>query len=183
IGEIIGAIVAALTIGGVLLLLDSAWGFGSEQILAPQATLMKMIVEGVMDGNLPWALIFIGAFIAIAFEVVGISALPVAIGLYLPLELSSTIMIGGLIRLVVDKVKKGDEKESNDGVLFCSGLIAGEGLVGILLAILAVAGISDKINISGVFTTGSIGTIVVLAIIVLLIFKFALGKKAVADEK
>ena len=184
IGEIIGAIVAALTIGGVLLLLDSAWGFGSEQILAPQATLMKMIVEGVMDGNLPWALIFIGAFIAIAFEIVGIAALPVAIGLYLPLELSSTIMIGGLIRLVVDKVKKGTEKESDDGVLFCSGLIAGEGLVGILLAILAVAGISDKINISGIFTTGSIGAIAVLVIIVLLILKFALGKKAaVADEK
>ncbi len=182
IGEIIGAIVAALTIGGVLLLLDTAWGFGSEAISAPQATLMKMIVEGVMDGNLPWALIFIGAFIAIAFEIVGISALPVAIGLYLPLELSSTIMIGGLIRLVVDKIKKSEEKESNSGILFCSGLIAGEGLVGILLAIFAVAGLSDKINISGVFTTGTIGGVVLLVLITLLVFKYALGKKATNEK-
>ena len=126
-----------LAIGGVLFLLDKAWGFGSEAIPAPQATLMKMIVEGVMNENLPWALVFIGAFIAIALEVIGISALPVAIGLYLPLELSATIMIGGLIRLVADKKKAGSDKAENadasNGILFCSGMIAGEGLVGILL--------------------------------------------------
>lgn len=183
LGEIIGAIVAALTIGGVLLLLDSAWGFGTEAISAPQATLMKMIVEGVMEGNLPWALIFIGAFIAIAFEIVGISALPVAIGLYLPLELSSTIMLGGLIRLVADKVKKGEDKESNSGVLFCSGLIAGEGLVGILLAILAVAGLADKINISDKFTTGTAGAIVLLVLMTFFVFRYALIKKAVSEDE
>jgi len=80
IGELIGAVVSAFTIGGVLLLLDSAWEFGSAELSAPQATLMKMIVEGVMDGNLPWALVFIGVFIAIVIEILNISVLPVAIG-------------------------------------------------------------------------------------------------------
>ena len=102
IGELIGAVISAFTIGGVLVLLDSAWGFGTKDLAAPQATLMKMIVEGVMDGNLPWALVFIGIFIAVVVEILGIPVLPVAIGLYLPLELSSTIMIGGVIRYFAD---------------------------------------------------------------------------------
>ena len=180
IGEVVGTVVSALAIGGVLLLLDKAWGFGSEAIPAPQATLMKMIVEGVMDGNLPWALVFIGAFIAIAVEVIGISSLPVAIGLYLPLELSATIMLGGLIRLVVDKKKaKAGEKENADsasGILFCSGMIAGEGLVGILLAIFAVVGIDSKIDLSGTFTTGQIGGIAAIIVMILCIGYAAIGK-------
>jgi putative OPT family oligopeptide transporter len=79
IGELLGAVIAALTIGGVLVLLDSAWGFGTTELAAPQATLMKTIVEGVMQGNLPWALVFIGVFIALVIEILGISVLPVAI--------------------------------------------------------------------------------------------------------
>ena len=103
---------------------------------------MKMIVEGVMDGNLPWTLIFIGAFIAIVVEVLGIPVLPFAIGLYLPIHLSTPMMVGGLVKLVVEKKKNSSEKEKKDadanGILFSSGLIAGEGLVGILLAFLTV---------------------------------------------
>ena len=118
IGELIGAIISALTIGGVLILLDSAWGFGTEALSAPQATLMKMIVEGVMDGNLPWTLVFIGVFIAIVIEILGIAVLPVAIGLYLPLELSATIMVGGLIRHFVDKNNQSEDSEAGSGVLF-----------------------------------------------------------------
>ena len=66
IGELIGALVSAFTIGGVMLLLNSAWGFGSAELSAPQATLMKMIIEGVMNDNLPWSLVFIGIFIAVS---------------------------------------------------------------------------------------------------------------------
>ena len=182
IGELIGTVISALTIGGVLILLDQAWGFGSEQISAPQATLMKMIIEGVMGGNLPWALVFIGAFISIAFEVVGISALPVAIGLYLPLELSSTIMLGGLARLFLDKrkAKKGIKEknaDASDGILFCSGMIAGEGLVGILLAILAVLGIDTALNLSGIIDTGWIGGVVLLGIMVAMVVYVSRDKK------
>lgn len=182
IGELVGTIISALTIGGVLILLDQAWGFGSEQISAPQATLMKMIIEGVMGGNLPWALVFIGAFISIAFEVVGISALPVAIGLYLPLELSSTIMLGGLARLFLDKrkAKKGIKEknaDASDGILFCSGMIAGEGLVGILLAIFAVLGIDTALNLSGIIDTGWIGGVVLLGIMVAMVIYVSRDKK------
>ena len=180
IGELLGAVIAALTIGGVLVLLDSAWGFGTTELAAPQATLMKTIVEGVMQGNLPWALVFIGVFIALVIEILGISVLPVAIGLYLPLELSATIMIGGLIRHFVDKKSKDKDKdnEASGGILFCSGLIAGEGLVGILLAIFAVVGLADPIDLSGSISLGTIGSVVLMVIMVLLILKNAVWTKS-----
>lgn len=183
-GELIGTVVAALVIGGVLVLLDSAWGFGTEALSAPQATLMKMIVEGVMGGTLPWGLVFIGVFIAIFVEIIGIPVLPVAIGLYLPIELSSCIMIGGLIRLYIDKKKMDEDvrkNKVNKGILFGSGMIAGEGIVGIILAILTVIGIADKIDLSGSVNTGLAGSIVVLVAMILCILKFSLWSKD--DEK
>ncbi|MDY4737724.1 MAG: oligopeptide transporter, OPT family, partial [Terrisporobacter sp.] len=101
-GEIVGVLISAITIGAVLYLLDTAWGFGSKDIPAPQATLMKLVVEGVMDGNLPWPLIFAGASIGLAVEVLGIPILPFAVGLYLPIHLSAGIMVGGLVRLFTE---------------------------------------------------------------------------------
>ncbi len=183
IGELIGAVISAISIGGVLVLLDTAWKFGSPELAAPQATLMKMIIEGVMQGNLPWALVFIGVFIAIVVEVLGIPVLPVAIGLYLPLELSATIMIGGLLRIYVDKKHKasGENNEAGSGVLFCSGLIAGEGLVGILLALLAVFGVAGKIDLSGQINFGIPGGIILMIIMILCVVKFA-GKKDIVKE-
>lgn len=171
IGELVGAFAAALAIGGVMVLLDKAWGFGSQELAAPQATLMKMIVEGIMDGNLPWGMIGIGAFISVAIELLGISSLAVAIGIYLPFDISVATMIGGVLRYFVDKKKK-DSKESSDnesGVLFCSGMIAGEGLMGILLAILTVVGVNSILDISEYINTGMIGSIVAIIAIVVLI--------------
>ena len=167
IGELIGAVVSALAIGGVLKLLDAAWGFGSAELSAPQATLMKMIIEGVMNGNLPWTLVFIGVFIAVVIEILGIPVLPVAIGLYLPLEMSVPIMIGGVIKYFISKKesKEDAENEAGGGVLFCSGLIAGEGIIGIVLAILAVLGVEGAIDFSGSLNMGNIGGLVVLAIL------------------
>ena len=184
IGEIIGVIASALAIGGTLYLLDSAWGFGTEELAAPQATLMKMIIEGVIEGNLPWALVFIGVFIAIVAEIIGIPVLPFAIGIYLPVHLNACVMVGGLIRLALEKSKKEEEEKKliiNDGVLFCSGMIAGEGLVGILLALLAVFGVDSVINISGRLglsgTFMNIGGFVLFAIIILTVLKFSIWKK------
>lgn len=194
IAEVLGVAVSAFTIGYVLILLNSAYGFGSEEISAPQATLMKMIVEGVMSNQLPWILIGVGALIALVVEICRISVLPFAIGLYLPLELSTTIMLGGVIRHLIDKRKTDYEKENSDtdaGVLFSSGMIAGEGLVGILLAILTVVGVADTFDLSflpdmlpGVASTVysyvvGIGMIVLLA---LLLFKVGKTGPAVVIE-
>ncbi len=176
-GEIMGTIAAALAIGGVMILLNSAYGFGTDALAAPQATMMKMIIEGVMNGNLPWALIFIGAFISIAVEILGIGALPVAIGLYLPLELSATIMLGGLVRLFTDKKYGAEKDESGKGILFCSGLIAGEGIVGVLLAIFAVVGLLDKMNLSSVIPSGNVQAFILLALVVAVVWYAANGKK------
>jgi len=180
IGELIGAVVSALTIGGVLVLLDKAWGFGSAELSAPQATLMKLVTEGVMNGNLPWNFVFIGAAITVIFEILGLPSLAVAIGIYLPLELTTPIFIGGILRLVMDKKFKSESGESSSGVLFSSGLIAGEGIIGILLAILTVAGVADKIDLSRFIpgVVGNIGAVVLFVVLLALMVKYALPKKA-----
>ncbi len=142
IGELIGVFASSIAIGGILYLLNNAWSYGSTELPAPQASLMKMVVEGVMGGNLPWTLVLVGVFIAIVVEVLGIPVLPFAIGLYLPIHLSTPMMAGGLLRMWLEKRKNADEKKKKDdvdnGVLYSAGLIAGEGLVGILLAVFAV---------------------------------------------
>lgn len=186
IGEMIGCVVSAVAIGGILYLLNSAWGFGSAELAAPQATLMKMVVEGVMGGNLPWALVFTGVFIALVVEILGIPVLPFAIGLYLPIHLSTPIMAGGLIRWFLEKRKYKDDKAKDEcvqaGVLYSSGLIAGEGIVGIILAVLAIipfkdSTIGDVINISSKVSLGNIGGLVFFALLLLSIFKFTIWNK------
>ena len=184
IGEVIGVVASAFAIGATLYLLDSAWGFGSEELGAPQATLMKMIIEGVMDSNLPWGLVFIGVFVAIVVEILGIPVLPFAIGVYLPVQLNACIMVGGLVRLVFDKMKKEEEEKkriTSDGILFCSGMIAGEGLVGILLALLAVFGVDQMINLSKYIKlpeiVSIIGSLAVFALVILSLLKFSVWKK------
>ncbi len=190
IGEVIGVSAAALAIGGTLYLLNAAYGFGPDGLNAPQANLMKTIVEGIMGGDMPWGLVIAGAFIAVVIELIGIPVLPFAIGVYLPFELNACIMIGGIIRLVFDKLKKAKEEKDrivNDGVLFCSGMIAGEGLVGILLAlfaILPVAGgktVAEAINLSAILgisdTVMSIGSVILFAIIILTFCAFTVWKK------
>ena len=182
IGEVIGVVAAALAIGGTLYLLDSAWGFGTDELAAPQATLMKMIIEGVMEGNLPWALVFTGVFIAVIVEILGIPVLPFAIGVYLPVHLNACIMVGGLVRLALDKLKRNEEEKKtiiNDGILFCSGMIAGEGLIGILLALFAVFGLDSMIDISSKIPTAvsNVGAIVALGLTVVCVLRFSLWKK------
>lgn len=174
IGELIGSLAAAIAIGGVMYLLNAAWGFGSEAIPAPQASLMKMVVEGVMGGTLPWTLIFMGVFIAIAVEVLGIPVLAFAIGLYLPIHLSSPIFVGGLIKWYVESKKKYDNEAQKkhsveSGVLYSAGMIAGEGLVGILLAVFAVLGLD--FDMSGIYGDSftSVGNWVGLVVFALLL--------------
>lgn len=160
IGEIIGVLTSSLVIGGILWILNTSIGFGTKDLPAPQAVLMKMIVEGVMSGNLPWNLVFVGAAIAIMVELLGISVLPFAIGLYLPLNTTLGIMFGGVVRLIVDKIKADDKSKKDaetNGTLYSAGLIAGEGIMGIILAVFAIIPFkaktfADAINISDRFS-------------------------------
>jgi putative OPT family oligopeptide transporter len=179
IGELIGVLASGLAIGGVLYLLNAAWGYGGAEVPAPQATLMKMIVEGIMGGNLPWNLVFVGVFLALGLEILRIPVMPFAIGLYLPIYLNATIMIGGVVRMVMDARKNVDEKtkeqQSTDGTLYCAGMIAGEGLVGILLAIFAVFGINTSIGESVNF--GNIGGVILMVLMIASLLYFSLKKK------
>ncbi len=156
IGELIGVTASALTIGVILHLLNRAWAFGSDEISAPQASLMKLITEGVMENNIPWTLVFIGAFITVVVSLIGIPALSFAIGIYLPVALSACVMVGGIVRFFFERSRKEEREKQeliNDGTLVCSGMIAGEGLLGIVIAFLAVIGVSDRlvIELSGKF--------------------------------
>ena len=155
-------------------LLNAAWEYGSEQLPAPQAMLMKMVVEGVMNGNLPWALVFSGVFIAVVVEILGIPVLPFAVGLYLPIHLSTPMIVGGLVRLYFEKKKNETEKERKrkveNGVLYSSGMIAGEGLVGIMLAVFAIIKVGDKslgdiINLSETINLGNWGGLAIFAVL------------------
>lgn len=179
IGELVGVVASGLAIGGVLYLLNTAYGYGGTEVPAPQATLMKMIVEGIMGGNLPWNLVFIGVFLAIGLEILRIPVMPFAIGLYLPIYLNATIMIGGVVRLLMDGRKHVDEKtkerQSTDGTLYCAGMIAGEGLIGIALAILKVFGFN--LDLSGRVNLGNLGGVVLMILMILSLLKFSLWKK------
>ena len=129
-----------------------------------------------MAGNLRWSLVFAGVGIAIVVEILGSPVLPFAVGLYLPIHLSTPMMVGGLIRWFFER-KKENKEGIDRGVLYASGLIAGEGLVGIILAILAVAGVADKLNLSGVLNTGLIGGIVLIVVMVACVLKAAFGSR------
>ena len=170
VGEIIGVVASSAAIGFVLYLLNEAWGYGTEKIPAAQATMMKMLVEGIMNEELPWAMILIGVFVAIVVEILKMPVMPFAVGMYLPFSLSAGIMAGGIVRIFVEK-RKGTEAEkkarTDRGLLFTSGMIAGEGIIGILLAVFAVVKIDSKIILP--FHLPQVGSLVLyIALLVLL---------------
>ena len=192
IGEVIGTVASGLAIAGVLYLLNAAWGFGGKDLPAPQAMLMKLVIEGVMNANLPWTLVFVGVFFAIIIEILRIPVLPVAIGLYLPIHLSVPLVIGGFVKLFIEKKKFGNEKERDaaisNGVLYSSGMIAGEGIVGILLAVFAIIKVGggktlgEAIDISGKYSLGNIGSLIAFAILVGTLLYVCLKKKPKATK-
>ncbi|UCC79508.1 MAG: oligopeptide transporter, OPT family [Candidatus Zixiibacteriota bacterium] len=145
-GELIGVLTSAAILGFTLMMLYNAYGFagapspitGKAELPAPQATLMSLVVKGVMDQNIPWILVGVGAVIAMIFEFFKVPSLPAAVGLYLPLETTTPIFAGGLLRHYRDKKAGAKPTDTDNGVLFSSGLVAGVGVIGILLAIVAV---------------------------------------------
>ncbi len=142
ISEILGALGSAFFVCLAVYYLGKAYGFGSEALPAPQATLMKTVLDGVLDGNLRWDLVGIGAAFSILVMIFKIPPLPFAVGVYLPLYSMTPVFIGGVLRHMVDKRFKGDKKDTekggDHGILLGSGFIAGEGLLGVLIAVIAV---------------------------------------------
>ena len=139
--ELIGAATSAFFIAGAVWLLGQAFTFGSLDLPAPQAMLMKTVIEGVLSGELPWSLVLTGAAFAGVVELLGVPSLPFAVGIYLPLSTMTPVFVGGVLRRMVEKLSRGSDEEKaqckDQGVLLGSGLIAGEGLVGVLIALYA----------------------------------------------
>jgi len=137
IGELIGVLTSATFVCLAVLLLAETFGFGTTELPAPQATLMKLVIDGVLDQSLPWGLVAIGAGIAIVVELLRIPSLPFAVGVYLPVATMTPIFVGGLLRWWLEKRAASEEQriERRDkGVLLGSGFVGGEGLLGVGLA-------------------------------------------------
>ncbi len=139
-GELIGVLTSATFVCLAVLLLDGAYGFGTDELPAPQATLMKIVIEGVLQASLPWSLVGIGVAIALVVELFRIPSLPFAVGVYLPIGTLTPLFLGGMLRHFLQK-KARDENQAasrrEEGVLFGSGLVGGEGLLGIGIAAVA----------------------------------------------
>lgn len=137
VGELVGVLTSAAFVALTVLLLATAYGFGGEELPAPQATLMKLVIDGVLAQNLPWALVAIGAGIAIVAELFRIPSLPFAVGVYLPVSTMFPVFLGGLLRMLMLRQAWDEEERTarrDRGILFGSGLVGGEGLIGVVIA-------------------------------------------------
>ncbi|EKE73085.1 OPT family oligopeptide transporter [Gallaecimonas xiamenensis] len=134
--EIIGVLTSATFVCLSVLLLAETFGFGSAELPAPQATLMKLVIDGVLDQDLPWTLVAIGAGIAVLCELCRLPSLPFAVGVYLPVSTMTPIFLGGLLRWYLEKRASGEDQEARreKGVLLGSGFVGGEGLLGVGIA-------------------------------------------------
>jgi len=137
LGELVGVLTSATFVCLSVMLLAGTFGFGSEELPAPQATLMKLVIDGVLDQNLPWGLVAIGAGIAITAELFRIPSLPFAVGVYLPVSTMTPIFLGGMLKLWLERRSKDEEQASerrDRGILLGSGFVGGEGLLGVAIA-------------------------------------------------
>jgi len=179
-GQVIGASFACWAVAATVLLLGTAYTYGSKEIPAPQATLMKTIIEGVLAGQLPWGLVLTGGGVALSGILCGVSGLAFAIGVYLPLSSMATIYIGGCVRAIVDRARKGAAKSQGDtGILAASGLVAGEGLAGVVVAGLVAANLAPKSmdpRIPG--TAGALTAAAVILLVCAFLFRSAFGNRA-----
>lgn len=143
--KFLGTLVSAATVGGVILILNQTYGFTSGQLAAPQANAMAAVIEPLMSGaGAPWALYGIGAVLAIVLNFMGVPALAFALGMFIPLELNTPLLIGGAINWYVGSRSK-DQALNNarleKGTLLSSGFIAGGALMGVVSAALRFAGV------------------------------------------
>jgi putative OPT family oligopeptide transporter len=141
VGELIGAFTSALAVCASVVILHNAYGFGSTDLPAPQAMLVKTIVEGLLQSGIPWELVLAGFFLGAVMELCSLPSLPFAVGLYLPVSSMMPIFFGGCIRQFIERRYNNDPEELSRrrerGILFSSGLIGGEGLLGVGVALYA----------------------------------------------
>ncbi len=181
LGQLIGASVACWAIAGTVIMLGTTYGFGSKELPAPQATLMKTIIEGVLSGQLPWDLVLTGGGISIAAMLCGVSGLAFAIGVYLPLASMMPIFVGGCVRLLCDgggAVTGEHDSTANRGVLAASGLVAGEGLAGVAVAAGVIGGVLPNPKDREILLAGVPGELLaLLALLALCGFLYIAGRK------
>lgn len=162
-GEFIGIAFACWAVAATVLLLGSAFTFGSADLPAPQATLMKTVIDGVLTGSLPWGLVGTGAALSVCALIAGLPGLAFAVGIYLPLGSLMPIFVGGIVRRIVEARSTATSSESNPGVLAASGMIAGEGLAGVAIAAAVGLGGVELRDIPHV--AGALGVVLGIAIV------------------
>jgi len=150
ISEIVGVVTTCFFVAGSVLILGEAYGFGSRELPAPQANMMKMVVDGVIGASIPWTLVLIGAGISIFVHfVLRLPSLAFAVGVYLPVSTMVPIFIGGAIRKIIEKKSMGDKellaKRREKGILFGSGLVGGDGLMGVIVGLLVILKVRPKV--------------------------------------
>ncbi len=181
-GQLVGAAFACWAVAATVLLLGRTYTFGSADFPAPQATLMKTIIEGVLAGSLPWGLVLTGGGLAVAATLCGVSPLAFAIGVYLPLATMATIYAGGCVRAWVERRRPaGEKRETDPGILAASGLVAGEGLAGVLVAALVATGVAEKSReplLAGL--AGELGALALVAAVGVFLYRAASAARAPA---
>lgn len=184
-GVIIGGIVSAVAVGWVIIMLHQAYGIGSDKVPAPQATLMALAVDGVMTGTLPWDLVVAGLLAGVVLALLRLPVLPVAIGLYLPLHLCAGVLAGGIVRRLADRRFKGDSRKekAEKGVLFASGLIAGDALTGIVIAYPAFANTNLAVFSAMPLTSSPWWGLAVFIMLALTIYRYITAGKTAAAKK
>ncbi|MBS3818718.1 oligopeptide transporter, OPT family [bacterium] len=172
ISELTGVLASAFAIAGAVWLLGKSFSFGSTELPAPQAVLMKTVIEGVLGGDLPWGLVLTGGAFAVVAELLRIPSLPFAVGIYLPLSTMTPIYVGGMVKHFIEqKTRKNKELQSRrkeKGVLLSSGFIAGEGIAGVLIALYAFIQKSKPEGL-GIIYPPNVGELVALTAFILLV--------------
>jgi putative OPT family oligopeptide transporter len=198
-GMFIALAVGSFMAGAVVLMLNTAYGIGSKEVVAPQATLMKLVVEGIMTGMIPWTLVIVGAAFAIFCALAGLPVMAVALGLYLPITLSAAVLVGGIIRKIVEQKSRNDEKGKDDavekstdesgpklmhetvekGILLASGLVAGDALIGIVIAAFAILSINIGFGATlfPAISTSNLVSFVMFMLLGVWIYLFAVKKE------
>lgn len=181
VAQYLGVIAASYFVGAIIVMLNKAYTMGTKQLPAPQATLMSMVTKGVITGTLPWEFVIIGLIFGVAIFAIGLPVLPFALGLYLPLDLSMGILAGGIIRVIIEKNSRSEEEKKSSierGVLISSGLIAGDAIIGVLIAFFAY--IQYDISFLGKTTVANNNWFALLMFILLGVFTYwytVLGRK------